>query len=159
MVIQWWRARVWCGVALLVMLASSSSAQTGAESDDLSSLLGQARQLYEAGKYAEAVPLAQRAVELAEKQFGPEHPEVATSLNNIAVLYRAQGRYAEAEPLYQRALAVNEKALGPDHPNVDESLRNLWLLYRAQGRHAEAEPLLKRRMAIDEKRLAPRRPN
>jgi hypothetical protein len=90
MVIQWRRARFWCGVALFVMLASSSSAQTGAKPDDLSSLLGQARQLYEAGKYAEAVPLAQRAVELAEKQFGPEHPNVVTSLNNLAELYREQ---------------------------------------------------------------------
>ena len=99
MLIQWRHARFWCGVALFVMLASSGSAQNGAKPDDLSSLLGQAQQLYEAGKYAEAVPLAQRAVELAEKQFGPEHPDVATSLNVLAAIYQAQGRYAEAEPL------------------------------------------------------------
>jgi tetratricopeptide (TPR) repeat protein len=144
MVIQWRRARFWCGVALFVMLASSSSAQTGAKPDDLSSLLGQARQLYEAGKYAEAVPLAQRAVELAEKQFGPEHPNVVTSLNNLAELYREQGRYAEAEPLQKRALAIGEKTLGPEHPRVAISLNNIALIYQAQGRYAEAEPLLQR---------------
>ena len=32
--------------------------------------------------------------------FGPEEPRLATSLNNMALLYSAQGRYAEAEPLY-----------------------------------------------------------
>ncbi len=101
MVIQWRRARFWCGVALFVMLASSSSAQTGAKPDDLSSLLGQARQLYEAGKYAEAVPLAQRAVELAEKQFGPEHPNVATSLNNLAAR-GGQGDWAFARMISGR---------------------------------------------------------
>ena len=60
-----------------------------------------------------------------EKALGPDHPEVATSLNNLAVLYSAQGKYAEAEPLYKRSLAIHEKALGPDHPDVAISLNNL----------------------------------
>ena len=54
----------------------------------------------------------------SEKALGPEHPDVANSLNNLAALYQAQGRYAEAEPLYKRALAISEKALGPEHPDV-----------------------------------------
>ena len=74
--------------------------------------------LYELGQYAEAEPLLQRALQIREKALGPEHPDVATSLNNLAVLYRAQGRYAEAEPLYQRALKIREKALGPEHPDA-----------------------------------------
>ena len=45
--------------------------------------------------------------------LGPEHPDVARSLNNLAGLYRAQGQYAKAEPLYQRALGIREKALVP----------------------------------------------
>ena len=43
---------------------------------------------------------------------GPAHPNVATSLNNLALLYQAQGRYAEAEPLYRRALAIYEEGRG-----------------------------------------------
>ncbi len=39
---------------------------------------------------------------------------VATNLNNLAELYRAQGRYAEGEALQKRALAIREKALGPE---------------------------------------------
>src|SRR5438067_813641 len=134
MVIQWRRARFWCGVALFVMLASSSSAQTGAKPDDLSSLVGQARQLIEAGKYAEAVPLLKRSLAIDEKTLGPEHPSVAIRLNNIALIYHAQGRYAEAEPLYKRALAIGEKILGPEHPDVGQSLNNLAQLYHMQGR-------------------------
>ncbi len=60
-----------------------------------------------------------------EKALGPEHPHVATSLNNLAGLYRAQGKYAEAEPLLKRSLAISEKALGPEHPDVATSLNNL----------------------------------
>jgi tetratricopeptide (TPR) repeat protein len=52
------------------------------------------------------------------ERLGPEHPDVATSLNNLAALYRDQGEYAAAEPLYKRALAIRDKALGPEHPLV-----------------------------------------
>jgi CHAT domain-containing protein len=65
-----------------------------------------------------------------EKALGPEHPDVATALNNLAGLYRAQGRYAEAEPAYKRSLAIREKALGPEHPAVATALNNLaWLAF------------------------------
>ena len=77
-----------------------------------------------------------------EKALGPDHPEVALLLNNLALLYQVQGRYADAVPLYKRALAIREKALGPDHPDVAGSLNNLAELYRAEGRNAEAERLL-----------------
>ena len=77
---------------------------------------------------------------------------MATSLNNLALLYDNQGKYAEAEPLYQRSLAIWEKALGPEHPNVAASLNNLAFLYNNQGKYAEAEPLHKRALAIMEVR-------
>ena len=76
---------------------------------------------------------------------------VATTLNNLALLYQTRGRYAEAESHYKRSLAIVEKALGPQHPNVGTALINLAELYRAQGRNAEAEPLLARSRAISEK--------
>ena len=76
----------------------------------------QVSRLHSQGKYAEAVPLAERYVALARQKHGEEHTEFATAISWLAGLYRAQGRYAEAEPLYKRALAIREKALGPDHP-------------------------------------------
>jgi tetratricopeptide (TPR) repeat protein len=60
-----------------------------------------------------------------EKALGKDHPDMATSLNNLAILYDDQGKYAEAEPLLLRSLAIMEKALGKDHPNVATSLNNL----------------------------------
>ena len=73
-----------------------------------------------AGRAALQAPLAIR-----EKALGPDHPDVATSLYDLAELYQVQGQYAKAEPLYQRALAIREKALGPDHPDVASSLNGL----------------------------------
>jgi tetratricopeptide (TPR) repeat protein len=78
---------------------------------------------------------------LPNRTSGPDHPDVATSLNNLALLYKTQGHYAKAEPLYKRSLAIREKALGPDHPDVANSLVNLAALYRATKRSTEAEAL------------------
>lgn len=44
------------------------------------------------------------------------HPQVAATLNNLAVLYGKRGRYREAEPLCQRALEIREKVLLPGSP-------------------------------------------
>jgi hypothetical protein len=42
------------------------------------------------GRYAEAEELAVRAVELREAVLGPGHPATASSLNNLAALYKEQ---------------------------------------------------------------------
>ncbi|CAM9588088.1 unnamed protein product, partial [Laminaria digitata] len=76
------------------------------------------------GNYAEAGPLCKRSSAINEKALGPEHPDVATSLNNLAELFMVQGNLAEAGPLYKRSLAMNEKALGQEHPSVAISLNN-----------------------------------
>jgi tetratricopeptide (TPR) repeat protein len=76
---------------------------------------------------------------IREKSLGLEHPDTATSLNNLAELYRAQGKYEQAEPLYQRSLAIWEKALGPEHPNVATALQNYAVLLRRANRGPEAE--------------------
>lgn len=76
-------------------------------------------------KYDEALPLAQEALRIAESSFGPEHPNLVSSLQSLAAVYHAQGRFAEAEPLYRRALAIAERLLGPDHPDVGRLLSSL----------------------------------
>jgi tetratricopeptide (TPR) repeat protein len=76
---------------------------------------------------------------IREKALGSEHPDVGTTLNNLADLYRRQGRFADAEPLYKRSLAIAENALGSEHFHVGQSLTNLAAFYHAQGRLAEAE--------------------
>ncbi len=111
------------------------------------------------GHYPESEKLLKRALEMREKSLHPEHPDVALSLNNLAVLYKTQGKYVEAEPLLKRALAIDEMALGPEHPDVAANLNNLAGLYHDQGRYGEAEPLYMRALAIREKTLGPEHPH
>jgi class 3 adenylate cyclase/tetratricopeptide (TPR) repeat protein len=114
--------------------------------------------LREGAAWSEAEPLLQRALALRERALGREHPDLATSLDNLAQLYNATDRPAEAEPLYRRALAVRERALGPEHPRFAESLGCLGLFYFGTGRRAEAEPLIERAIATYERTLRPEHP-
>ena len=115
--------------------------------------------LQDQGDLAAARPLYERALAIREKALGPEHPDTATSLNNLAVLLQDQGDLAAARPLYERALAIGEKALGPEHPDTATSLNNLALLLQEQGDLAAARPLYERALAIREKALGPEHPD
>jgi tetratricopeptide (TPR) repeat protein len=77
--------------------------------------------------YADAEPLLRSAVANDIDNYGPDHPEVAASLNNLASLLQATNRLAEAEPLMRRALAIDEANYGNDHPKVAIRLNNLAL--------------------------------
>ena len=93
------------------------------------------------GKGAEAEQFYRRALSIKEKVLGPEHPDVAMTLNNLAVLCKANENYAEAEALYARSLAIFEQALGPQHPKVITCRKNYAGLLRKMNRHAEASVL------------------
>ena len=100
-----------------------------------------------------------KALLIREKELGKEHPEVATSQNNLALLLQAQGKYEEAEPLLRRSLEISKKELGAEHPSVATSLNNLAGLLKDQGKYEEAEPLYRRSLEIKEKVLGTEHPS
>jgi len=111
------------------------------------------------GLYSLAEPWCQTCLLEVRDRMGEEHPDVATSLNNLAELYRNQGRYEEAEPLYLQALEISKKLLGEEHPNVATSLNNLAELYASQGRYAEAKTLHLQALKIRKKLLGEEHPD
>lgn len=118
-------------------------------------LFAESYKLLRSGKYDQALGPGERALALREQWLGPEHTEVAASLNHLAEIHRVSGNHAKAEPLYQRALAIREKALGPEHPQVATTINNLAWLYRQMGNYAKAEALFQRALQIREKVLGP----
>jgi tetratricopeptide (TPR) repeat protein len=77
--------------------------------------------------YAQEQQLAIDALQAAISRQFPlgESPTLASSLNNLAVLYESQGRYGEAEPLFTQALDLRQRQLGPDHPHTQIVRENL----------------------------------
>ncbi len=137
----------------------TTSSQQSPELEEANRLHQQVIQLYEQGKYDEAIPLAERVLEMRQKLLGTEHPDVALSLNNLAFLYFSQGRYNQAEPLLIQALEMRQKLLGTEHPDVATSLNNLALLYHSQGRYSQAEPLYRQALEMRQKLLGTEHPD
>ena len=106
---------------------------------------------------AKAIAIFQAAI-TRRKTLSDPLP-LATSLNNLALLYESQGRYELAEPLYQQALQLRRSLLGDRHPSVATSLNNLAELYRSQGRYEMAEPLYQQALALRRELLGDRHPD
>ncbi|MGD1937162.1 MAG: tetratricopeptide repeat protein, partial [Cyanophyceae cyanobacterium] len=109
--------------------------------------------------WQQAVQYRQNALKTTETRQGANHPDTATSLNNLAELYWFQGRYEKVEPLYERSLQICEEQLGANHPNTASILNNLALLYKSQGRYEKAEPLYERSLQIREEQLGASHPD
>ena len=78
-----------------------------------------------------------RALKIDELSFGPDHPEVATDLNNLAQLLTATNRLSEAELLMRRTLKIREQSFGSDHPKTATVRSNLAQLLKARGSLAD----------------------
>lgn len=148
------RSRPTIAIGLIVILCCGvpASAQSPAAQS------AKAAELSRAGKYSEALPLAQAAVAALEKT-GPNSRAFAGALNNLAQLYGDLGRDDQAEPLYKRALPIMERAVGTNSSDIAPEMNNLAALYERQGRFAEAEPLFKRALANCERALGPNHPD
>lgn len=140
-------------LAIAASLATPSFAQTGG----LGAQSARINVLRSAGKYSEALPLAQAMVVSFEQTSN--NRDLAAALNNLAQIYADQGHDDLAEPLYKRAIALMEKSLGLDNALVAAELTNLAALYQRQSRLAEAEPLFKRALAVREKSLSREHPD
>jgi len=151
------------GILLAMVLAAGAlgtAATVRAQShDELKALHSRISTLNSDGKYAEAIPLAERYAEAMRERYGPQHPEYATGLNNLALLLQNVSRFAEAEPLMRRVLVITEQSFGPNSPGVAIALNNLATLLRQTNRHGEAEPLMRRALAINEASLGRDHPN
>jgi serine/threonine-protein kinase len=130
----------------------------GADLDLAASLqhLGQVAQMQHR---PETEALFREALAIQEKKLGPDHPEVAMTLNNLGIVYGYGGELDKAETIFQRALRIREAALGPGHPDVAMTINNLALVRTAQKRYDEADKLFRRALAIRERALPPDHPD
>jgi hypothetical protein len=86
-----------------------------------------------AGDFTAADELLRGAARIQEDELGPLHPDLANTLNNLAIVAEKTGRPGEAEPLYRRAAAIAAAALPSDHPMIVETRQNLEDFCRAHG--------------------------
>jgi tetratricopeptide (TPR) repeat protein len=115
--------------------------------------------LWVQGRHLDALLMERRSLAITEAEFGPNHPNTAGRLNNLAGTLGALGRHQEALLLQQRVLAITEAQLGPVHPNTVTSLNNLAVTLAALGRHEGVLPQRQRVLAIAEEVFGRDHPN
>jgi hypothetical protein len=103
------------------------------ESRDLSVVIDSAEREAAAGNYASAERLLREAAVLQEASLGPQHPDLANTLNNLGIVCEVLEQPGDAEACFRRAYQIASAALDPDHPFVATSRQNLEDFCRARG--------------------------
>ena len=101
------------------------------------------------GRHQEIITLQKRALEIYEKELGPDDVKVANGFLNLGNGHMSLAHYDEAEACFKRALSIRLEK--PGDPEVAQVLINLGNLYRSRGRYTEAEDAYNRSLKSDEK--------
>jgi tetratricopeptide (TPR) repeat protein len=133
--------KVLLNVFLLIFLIGSFTPVAMSQETSWEDLILKSRESLRKGKYSDAAYSGQEALKVAEKKFGPKHPNVSEALSNLATIYVSQGEYLKADQHCQRCIKIYEKIFGKDHIKVAEALVCLSFVYQAQGKYEEAEQL------------------
>lgn len=130
--------------ALTAGLAPSSAAVTDA---DRTSVYREFRSFFDAQRYVEALPVAERLVQLTEEQYGAEDAKLAAPLTNLATTHYRLGNFPAAEQHYLRSVQVLEAAGAPSNRELIRPLHGLGATYAAAGQYESAVAALRR--AVD----------
>jgi len=119
-------------------------------------LLGVLGKIYrELGLYAQADTLLGRAVDVAKRAYGADHPEVAARLTDEGTALNELGQYAAAESVLGQALDIRRRTQGAGHVDFANTMGELANSLADAGKAVRAESLYRAVLAIDLKRLGP----
>jgi Protein of unknown function (DUF2914)/Tetratricopeptide repeat len=104
-----------------------------AEERTAKQLVEQAERAAIAGDLAAADESLRAAARIQEAELGPVHPDLTSTLNNLAIVAEKAGRFGDAETFYRRAAAIASASLPPDHPRVADTRNNLEDFCRERG--------------------------
>ena len=103
------------------------------------------------GRYNDSMACLEKALEIAKKALGKEHPSTATTYNNVALLYSDMGDYKQALGYYEKALAIVEKVHGKEHPDTAATYNNIAVLYKVMDEPKQAFDYYEKALAIEKK--------
>jgi tetratricopeptide (TPR) repeat protein len=152
------------------------------KAQDLEQRLGS---LQEAGKFEDALKVAQELAQLRGRLQGTDHWEAVNARHDAEAVRRAlrqakpareeyaasfawkrqadalaqQGRYREAQPLLERTLATCRQVLGEEHPQTAASYDAVAAILYQQSRYQEAQESYRKALAICRQVLGEEHPN
>ncbi len=96
------------------------------------------RSLSKLALHERSLKVYKKALFVARSEFPSDHPEVATILNNIAIVLKSRGDYDGALEKYNEALGIDESYYGRNHPRVATGLNNIAIVLKSRGDYAGA---------------------
>ena len=144
MVVGAWVIGLVCGLAPCLFVT--------AHAEDVAELVNQAKELYQKGLYGDALPVAERAVAVAERQLPDSDFDRFKAYLALGQACLGAGDYGRAAEISARGVAFAEKSpsLGPRHPSIAVPLNNLAEALGALGDLARAEQAARRAIEVSE---------
>ena len=102
-------------------------------------------------EYNYAKELHEKALAIRKNIFGEDHPNVATSYNNLASVYYRLAEYNKAKELHEKALMIRKNNFGEDHADVAISYSSLAPVHYSMGEYNKAKELHQKALMIRKK--------
>jgi tRNA A-37 threonylcarbamoyl transferase component Bud32/tetratricopeptide (TPR) repeat protein len=108
------------------------------------------------GRLSDAIQDSRLAVAAKERALGADHPDLGSTIGNLANQLAGLGDFAQAIEASQRAVEIVEAGLGPDHPRTSVVLSNHGEFLCRLGRFREARAVAERALKIFERETDPK---
>ena len=102
---------------------------------------------YRMGHLDRAESSSQEVLELKTRIYGPGHPEVASALNTLAIVYEEKGMYAESVQTLRKVVEIRRQEPEPGS-NLAANLNNLAILLHRTGELEESDILFREAVEI-----------
>ena len=109
--------------------------------------------------YDKAIEVYNRLIKMCEEFYGKEHPNTASSYNNIGLAYAHLGYYDKAVKYYRQAMNIREKVLGKEHPDTADSYNNLGIVYADISDYEKALEYYQQALEVRKRILGKDHPN
>ena len=113
----------------------------------------------EMGDYDKALDYFGKALEIRESKLGKDHPDTATTYNNIAGVYWAKGDYDKALEFFGKALEIRESKLGKDHTDTATTYNDIATVYRFKADYDKALEYYEKAIRIKESKFGKDHPS
>ena len=111
------------------------------------------------GEYQAALLFYETALDIRQKSLPANHPDLATSYNNIGGVYDSMGEYPKALSFFKKALDIWQKSLPANHPDLATSYNNIGGVYDSMGEYSKALSFYEKALAIRQKSLPANHPS
>ncbi|MEE8584426.1 MAG: tetratricopeptide repeat protein [Acidobacteriota bacterium] len=95
------------------------------------------------GRYRLGAEWRRKALQQAQDGYPPDHPAIAVSQSNLALVLKDLGELEEARDLLRTALESDQRSFEPGHPTIAVRQSNLALVLKDLGELEEARDLLR----------------